>query len=60
VYCWQTSLQLGSKLLRGLGVMSDDVTFLSQLMRESMEVKAQEALERKDEKEPEIMKPFQV
>lgn len=56
----ETSLQLGSKLLRGLGVMSDDVTFLSQLMRESMEVKAQEALERKDEKEPEIMKPFQV
>jgi len=36
--------------------MSDDATFLSQLMRESMELQAQEALERKDGKEPEIMK----
>lgn len=56
----ETSLQLGSKLLRGLGVMSDDVTFLSQLMRESMELQAQEALEQKDGKEPEIMKTLQV
>jgi len=51
---------LGSKILRGLGVMSDDVTFLSQLMRESMELQAQEALERSDGKEPEIMKSLQV
>lgn len=56
----ETSLQLGSKLLRGLGVMSDDVTFLSQLMRESMELQAQEALELSDGKEPDIMKPLQV
>ena len=60
MHYWQTSLQLGSKLLRGLGVMSDDVTFLSQLMRESMELQAQEALEQSDGKEPEIMKSLQV
>ena len=40
--------------------MSDDVTFLSQLMREYMELQAQEALERSDGKEPEIMKSLQV
>ncbi|XAR53148.1 hypothetical protein NMG60_11021571 [Bertholletia excelsa] len=28
----ETSLQLRSKLLKGLGVMSDDVNFLSQLV----------------------------
>ena len=38
----QTSLHLGSKLLKGLGVMSDDVAFLSQLIRDSMELQAQE------------------
>ena len=40
--------------------MSDDVTFLSQLMHESMELQAQEALEQSDGKEPEIMKSLQV
>ncbi|KAF8655676.1 hypothetical protein HU200_060996 [Digitaria exilis] len=54
----ETSLQLGSILLRGLGVMSDDVSFLSTLVRNSMEVQAQEAL--KDIKEVDIMKPLQV
>ncbi|XP_073048039.1 K(+) efflux antiporter 3, chloroplastic-like isoform X2 [Primulina eburnea] len=42
----ESSLQLGSKLLKGLGVMSDDVSFLSQLVRDSMELQAQDALER--------------
>ncbi|KAH9300563.1 hypothetical protein KI387_012146, partial [Taxus chinensis] len=55
----ETSLQLGSKLLRGFGAMSDDVSFLSRLMRESMELQAQEAFERKDEKERAVMKPLQ-
>ncbi|KAL4179984.1 hypothetical protein AMTRI_Chr13g122900 [Amborella trichopoda] len=54
----ETSLQLGSKLLRGLGVMSDDVTFLSQLVRDSMELQAQETLLRNDEYS--MMKPLQV
>ena len=40
----QTSLQLGSMLMKGLGVMSDDVSFLSKLVRDSMESQAQEAL----------------
>ncbi|RYR35793.1 hypothetical protein Ahy_A10g050900 isoform C [Arachis hypogaea] len=39
----ETSLQLGSKLLKGFGVMSDDLAFLSQLIRDSMELQAQEA-----------------
>eukprot|EP00252_Welwitschia_mirabilis_P019739 TRINITY_DN4653_c0_g1_i2.p2 TRINITY_DN4653_c0_g1~~TRINITY_DN4653_c0_g1_i2.p2 ORF type:complete len:392 (+),score=112.08 TRINITY_DN4653_c0_g1_i2:1807-2982(+) len=56
----ETSLQLGAKLLKGLGVMSDDVSFLSQLMRESMEVQAEEALAQKDKKEIEVLKPVQV
>lgn len=56
----QTSLQLGSKLLRGLGVMSDDVTFLRQLMRDSMELQAQEELNRSDDRESDVMKPLQV
>lgn len=56
----QTSLQLGSKLLKGLGVMSDDVTFLSQLVRDSMEIQAQDALSKKDDQEFDIMKPLQV
>ena len=30
--------------MKGLGVMSDDVSFLSKLVRDSMELQAQEAL----------------
>ena len=56
----QASLQLGSKLLKGLGVMSDDVTFLSQLTRDSMELQAQEKLDRTDEQDIDIMKTMQV
>ncbi|KAK9690558.1 hypothetical protein RND81_09G137600 [Saponaria officinalis] len=56
----ETSLQLGSKLLKGLGVMSDDVDFLSELVRNSMEVKAQEELTRTDDQEYDVMKPVQV
>lgn len=55
----QTSLQLGSKLLKGLGVMSDDVTFLSQLVRDSMELQAQEAVVKTDDQDN-MMKPLQV
>ncbi|KAL0422471.1 UNVERIFIED_CONTAM: K(+) efflux antiporter 3, chloroplastic [Sesamum latifolium] len=56
----ETSLQLGSKLLKGLGVMSDDVSFLSQLVRDSMVLQAQETLARNDEQESKVMKPLQV
>lgn len=56
----QTSLQLGSKLLKGLGVMSDDVTFLSNLVRNSMEIQAQEKLDKTGDQEIEVMEPFQV
>ncbi|CAN6352419.1 unnamed protein product [Urochloa humidicola] len=56
----ETSLQLGSILLKGLGVMSDDVSFLSKLVRNSMEVQAQEALKDVGAKEVDIMKPLQV
>lgn len=56
----ETSLQLGSKLLRGFGVMSDDVTFLRQIVRDSMELQAQEALKKTDDQEPNIMKPLEV
>uniref|UniRef100_A0A2P2LF12 Glutathione-regulated potassium-efflux system protein kefB n=1 Tax=Rhizophora mucronata TaxID=61149 RepID=A0A2P2LF12_RHIMU len=56
----ETSLLLGSKLLKSLGVMSDDVDFLSQLVRDSMELQAQEALSRNDDQELEAMKPLQV
>ncbi|KAL5538507.1 hypothetical protein UlMin_043903 [Ulmus minor] len=56
----ETSLQLGSKLLKGFGVMSDDVNFLSQLFRDSMELQAQESLGKSDDRETEIMKPLQV
>lgn len=56
----ETSLQLGSKLLKGLGVMSDDVDFLSQLVRDSMELQAQDALDRKDDRDYDMMKPVQV
>ncbi|XP_057989532.1 K(+) efflux antiporter 3, chloroplastic isoform X2 [Hevea brasiliensis] len=56
----ETSLQLGSKLLKSLGVMSDDVDFLSQLVRDSMESQAQEALNKTDDREFDVMKPLQV
>lgn len=56
----ETSLQLGSKLLKGLGVMSDDVSFLSQIVRDSMELQAQDSLDRSDIRETDIMKPLQV
>lgn len=56
----QTSLQLGSILLRGLGVRSDDVSFLRRLMRESMELRAQEALEKKGNVENDYVVRFQV
>ncbi|KAK6136444.1 hypothetical protein DH2020_029800 [Rehmannia glutinosa] len=56
----ETSLQLGSKLLKGLGLMSDEVSFLSQLVRDSMELQAQEALGRPDDQELSVMKPLQV
>lgn len=55
----ETSLQLGSKLLKGLGVMSDDVNFLSQLVRDSMELQAQAIIVAKDP-DPDVMKPLQV
>ncbi|KAK1277866.1 hypothetical protein QJS04_geneDACA003351 [Acorus gramineus] len=53
----ETSLQLGSRLLKGLGVMSDDVTFLSQLVRDSMELQAQEALIGNEDR---VYEPLQV
>lgn len=56
----QTSLQLGSKLLRGFGVMSDDVTFVSQVIRDSMELQAQDELNRNEDRDLDIMKPMQV
>ncbi|KAG6409088.1 hypothetical protein SASPL_132120 [Salvia splendens] len=56
----ETSLQLGSKLLKGFGVMSDDVNFLRQLVRESMEVQAQEAVGKSDDQEMTVMKPLQA
>ncbi|KAG8645782.1 hypothetical protein MANES_10G091900v8 [Manihot esculenta] len=56
----ETSLQLGSKLLKSLGIMSDDVDFLSQLVRDSMELQAQEALGKTDDREFDVMKPLQV
>ncbi|RID45473.1 hypothetical protein BRARA_I02200 [Brassica rapa] len=40
----ETSLQLGSKMLRGFGVMSDDVSFLSRVFRDSMEIQAQDEI----------------
>lgn len=56
----ETSLQLGSKLLKGMGVMSDDVSFLSQIVRDSMELQAQEAVNKSDEQDSDVMKPLQV
>ncbi|XP_024533547.1 K(+) efflux antiporter 3, chloroplastic isoform X5 [Selaginella moellendorffii] len=55
----ETSLELGSVLLRGLGVMPDDVNFLRRIMRESLDVQAQEALEKKAGGEFAWVKPFQ-
>ncbi|KAJ3674522.1 hypothetical protein LUZ60_005138 [Juncus effusus] len=59
----ETSLTLGSMLLRDLGVMSDDVSFLSKLVRDSMELQAQEALDRSlriEARDVDLMKPLQV
>ncbi|KAL7227499.1 hypothetical protein ACSBR1_022371 [Camellia fascicularis] len=56
----ETSLQLGSKLLKGFGVMSDDVTFLRELVQGSMEIQAQEELNKTGDQEIEVMNPFQV
>ncbi|PHT34391.1 K(+) efflux antiporter 3, chloroplastic [Capsicum baccatum] len=56
----ETSLQLGSKLLKGFGVLSDDVTFLSQLIRDSMELQAQEVADKSDVQVSKVMKPLQV
>lgn len=56
----QTSLQLGSLLLRGLGVMSNDVSFLRQMMRESMELRAQQTLDKKVAKDSDWLVAFQV
>ncbi|KAJ0966329.1 hypothetical protein J5N97_027467 [Dioscorea zingiberensis] len=56
----ETSLQLGSKLLKGLGFMSDDVTFWSQIVRDSMELQAQEELRRSEDQDNDVLKPLQV
>lgn len=40
--------------------MSDDVSFLSKLVRDSMELQAQEALKDIGDQEVDIMKPLQV
>ncbi|KAM1986335.1 hypothetical protein ACFX15_033741 [Malus domestica] len=55
----EMSLQLGSKLLKGFGVRSDDVNFLRQLIRDSMELQAQGA-SKTDEKELNDLQPMQV
>ncbi|MCO5608426.1 hypothetical protein L7F22_062636 [Adiantum nelumboides] len=55
----ETSLQLGSVLLRGLGVLSDDVSFLTRVMRESLELRARVALERQEEKDGAWLNSFQ-
>ncbi|KAJ1690522.1 hypothetical protein LUZ63_014677 [Rhynchospora breviuscula] len=56
----ETSLQLGSMLLKDLGVMSDDVNFLSKLIRDSMELQAQEVLNQTEDLDFDVMKPLQV
>ncbi|MED6168897.1 K(+) efflux antiporter 3, chloroplastic [Stylosanthes scabra] len=56
----ETSLQLGSKLLKGFGVMSDDLAFLSQLIRDSMELRAQETASYPECDELNMMKQLQV
>ncbi|TVU49004.1 hypothetical protein EJB05_00294, partial [Eragrostis curvula] len=55
----ETSLRLGSILLKGLGVMSDDVSFFSKLVRDSMELQAQEALKTIGE-QVDTLKPLEV
>lgn len=40
--------------------MSDDVSFLSQIVRDSMELQAQDTLGKTDDKDFEVMKPLQV
>lgn len=40
--------------------MSDDVTFLSQLVRDSMELQAQEAMSRSVNRDLDAMTPLQV
>ncbi|KAJ7553953.1 hypothetical protein O6H91_06G120000 [Diphasiastrum complanatum] len=55
----ETSLQLGSVLLQGLGVMSEDVAFLKHMIRESMELRAKEALLKKESKETDWLMPFE-
>lgn len=40
--------------------MSDEVTFLSQLIRDSMEVQAQEALDHSEDRQLDLMEPLQV
>lgn len=40
--------------------MSDDVSFLSQIVRDSMELQAQEALSKNNEQESNVMEPLQV
>jgi hypothetical protein len=47
-------------LLKDLGVMSDDVSFLSKLVRDSMELQAQAALNSDEDQEFDVMKPLQV
>ncbi|XP_030538281.1 K(+) efflux antiporter 3, chloroplastic [Rhodamnia argentea] len=56
----ETSLQIGSKLLKGFGVMSDDVTFLRQLVRDSMELQAEDAVRQNYGRDSNVMKPPQV
>lgn len=40
--------------------MSDDVAFLSQLIRDSMELQAQEGIGQSEDRGLDIMKPLQV
>lgn len=40
--------------------MSDDVNFLSQLVRDSMEIEAQDSLDRTDGQDYSVMKPLRV
>ncbi|WJX15203.1 hypothetical protein P8452_05380 [Trifolium repens] len=47
----ETSLQLGSKMLKGLGMMFGDVSFLSQLVRDSMELQTEEAISQREYRE---------
>ena len=47
-------------MLKGFGVMSDDITFLSQLLLNSMELQAQDTLDKTVEQDIDVMKPLQV